>query len=94
MTEAASDNLSFEQALVELDRIVHALEDGTCGLEEALAQYERGVGLLKRCYSQLREAEQRIMLLAGEGPEGGPITRPFEHTATLEAPRNDGKKRR
>ena len=52
--------LTFEEALGELDQIVRDLEDGNVSLEESLARYEQGVGLLKRCYTQLREAEQKI----------------------------------
>ena len=33
--------------------------DGRLGLEESLARYEQGIGLIKRCQNQLREAEQR-----------------------------------
>src|SRR5438093_13058879 len=93
MAESPADNLTFEQALAELDRIVRELEDGGTGLEEALARYEQGVGLLKRCYGQLRQVEQRIALLTGEGAEGQPLVRPFEHAATLEV-KADGKRRR
>jgi exodeoxyribonuclease VII small subunit len=91
MNDSPADNLSFEQALAELEGIVRALEDGQTGLEESLAGYERGVGLLKRCYGQLRQAEQRILLLTGEDGEGKPLTRPFEHAPTLDAAR--GSKR-
>ncbi|MCI0464932.1 MAG: exodeoxyribonuclease VII small subunit [Gemmataceae bacterium] len=94
MSDASSDNLTFEQALAELEGIVRALEHGEIGLEESLAQYERGVGLLKRCYGQLRQAEQRILLLAGEGAEGQPLTRPFEHAPSLEPTPADGRRRR
>src|SRR5438270_14011801 len=65
MTDCVPDELTFEEALAELEGIVRGLEDGQTGLEESLARYEKGVGLLKRCYGQLCEAEQRIMLLAG-----------------------------
>ena len=54
------DSLRFEQALTELERILRELEDGTTSLEDALVRYERGVGLLRHCYSQLRGAEQKI----------------------------------
>src|SRR5438445_9417994 len=94
MTESPADNLTFEQALAELDRIVRELEDGGTGLEEALARYEQGVSLLKRCYSQLRAAEQRIQLLAGVDEEGQPILQPFQHNATADGARNDGKRLR
>jgi exodeoxyribonuclease VII small subunit len=86
MSDTPAENLTFEQALAELDQIVRQLEDGSVGLEEALERYERGVGLLKRCYGQLRDAEQRILLLTGEGGEGEPLTRPFEHAAPVEKP--------
>ncbi len=94
MGDIPTDNVTFEQALTDLEGIVRALEDGTAGLEESLAQYERGVGLLKRCYNQLQQAEQRILLLAGEGAEGQPLVRPFEHAPALDAAPTDGRRRR
>jgi exodeoxyribonuclease VII small subunit len=79
-----SDNLTFELALAELERIVHELEDGQVGLEESLARYEKGISLLKRCYGQLRTAEQKIMLLTGVSAEDKPLAKPFEHNAAVE----------
>ena len=60
------------------------LEDGTTSLEDALTRYERGVGLLRQCYAQLRDAEQRVKLLAGLTESGSADLRPFEHTAAIE----------
>jgi exodeoxyribonuclease VII small subunit len=94
MSESPLDKLTFEQALAELDRIVRELEDGGTGLEESLARYEEGVGLLKHCYSQLRQAEQRIQLLAGVDDDGTPILKPFDHTATAEADNKEVKRQR
>ncbi len=94
MSDPPDDNLTFEQALAELDLVVRDLEDGQLGLEDALSRYEKGIVLLKRCYSQLRDAEQRILRLTGVDAEGQPITEPFEHTATSEAGKNEGKRRR
>jgi exodeoxyribonuclease VII small subunit len=91
MAESPLNNLTFEEALAELDRIVRALEDGGVGLEESLAQYEQGVGLLKKCYAQLRQAEQRIQLLAGLDEAGKPVLKPFDHTATAEAENKEVK---
>ncbi|HMC90805.1 MAG TPA: exodeoxyribonuclease VII small subunit, partial [Gemmataceae bacterium] len=71
----------------ELDRVVRALEDGQLGLEEALAQYEIGIGLLKRCHAQLQKVEQRILQLTGVDAEGRPVTQPFDHAATAESAR-------
>jgi exodeoxyribonuclease VII small subunit len=85
MTPSPSDSLTFEKALADLERILRNLEDGTTSLEESLAQYERGVALLKGCYQHLRDAEQRILKLAGVDEEGKPMLEPFEHSASLEA---------
>ena len=85
MADSIQDTVTFEEALELLDRIVRELEDGGTGLEESLSRYEQGVGLLKQCYAQLRQAEQRIQLLAGLDDDGKPILKPFDHTATAEA---------
>ncbi len=84
---------SFEQAQQQLEQIVHQLEDGDIGLAEAMARYERGVGLLRQCYTLLERAERRIEQLAGIDADGNPITEPFddESTASLDdqgEPRN------
>ena len=65
MSNSLPDELTFEQALEALEKIVRELEDGQTGLEESLQRYEMGVALLKRCYGQLCEAEQRILQLTG-----------------------------
>jgi exodeoxyribonuclease VII small subunit len=84
--------LPFEQALAELESILRELEDGTTTLEDALARYERGIGLLRQCYSQLRNAEQKVKLLAGLTDEGGPDLKPFEHTASIETAKSSLRK--
>ena len=86
---------SFEQALAEIESIVHELEEGRLGLEEMLARYERGVKLLRECHGQLQQAERRIELLTGVTPEGDPIVNPLDDTVlTLdEKARQRGKRR-
>jgi exodeoxyribonuclease VII small subunit len=93
MNASQDDNRTFEQSLADLERVVRDLEDGQLGLEDALARYETGVGLLKRCYAQLQQAEQRILLLAGVDSSGAPITESFEHAATAET-KTDNRARR
>jgi exodeoxyribonuclease VII small subunit len=78
-------SVPFEQALAELERILRDLEDGNTSLEDALTRYERGVGLLRQCYAQLRDAEQKVKLLAGLTEDGGPDLKPFEHVASIES---------
>jgi exodeoxyribonuclease VII small subunit len=93
MSPLPAESPAFETALAELERILRCLEDGSTTLEESLAQYERGVGLLKRCYEQLRSAEQRITLLSGVDAEGRPVLKPFEHAATADSPKPEEKRR-
>ena len=75
----------FEQALAELDGILRELEDGTTTLEDALARYERGVALLRQCYGQLRDAEQRVKVLAAVTEDGNTDLKTFDHVASIEA---------
>jgi exodeoxyribonuclease VII small subunit len=78
--------ICFEEALAELEAIVHELEEGQIGLAEALGRYEKGVRLLKQCHGLLEDAQRRIELLTGVDANGNPITQPFEEPAasTLE----------
>ena len=79
MNPPSPDTPPFEQALAELEKIVRELEDGQVSLEESLARYERGIGLLKLCYGQLQQAEQKIQLLTGVDEEDRPLARPLQH---------------
>jgi exodeoxyribonuclease VII small subunit len=75
---------SFEACLTELQDLVRLLEDGTLGLAESVAGFERGVALLRHCYQTLEQAEQKIELLSGFDQAGNPVTVPFDATSTLE----------
>ena len=94
MSDSPSNNLTFEQALAELEQIVRELEDGQVGLEESLSRYEVGVRLLKRCYHQLSQAEQRILRVTGVDEDGSPLTAEFDHTATNPDPAEPPRRRR
>ncbi len=87
-----SEELSFEAAIKRLEDIVHLLEDGKMGLNEAMERYEEGVKLLRQSYELLQGAERRIELLSGLDAEGKPITQPFDDSATFDA--NEPGKRR
>lgn len=54
------DALSFEDALKELETIVHKLETGDSPLDESISAYERGTTLRKHCEEKLREAQIKI----------------------------------
>ena len=74
---------SFEEALKRLEELVHLLEEGEIGLDEALGRYEEGVKLLRQAYDLLGRAERRIELLTGVDAEGNPIAQPFDDQATF-----------
>ncbi len=61
-TKQAADigALSFEDALDELEKIVHKLEDGKADLEDAIAAYTRGAELKKHCEKKLKEAKAKV----------------------------------
>ena len=56
----AQENLSFEDALKELETIVEKLERGEVSLNDAVAAYERGAMLKKLCQDRLDEARLKV----------------------------------
>jgi exodeoxyribonuclease VII small subunit len=77
---AGKSEPSFESALARLEAIVERLESGDLPLEEALAAFEEGVALSRRCTAELEAAERRIEILVGV-TGGVPATVPFEPAA-------------
>jgi exodeoxyribonuclease VII small subunit len=71
-----SESLSFEAALERLEGVVGQLEQGDLELEVALAAFEQGVALSRRCAGQLEQARRRIEILAREGDQW--VERPFD----------------
>jgi exodeoxyribonuclease VII small subunit len=55
--------VSFETSLEELEKVVKELEAGDIPLEQALALFEKGIGLSENCRKQLEEAETRVEIL-------------------------------
>lgn len=61
MTELKSiKNMSFEEALKELENIVRRLDTGQESLEDAISSYERASELKTLCESKLAEAKLKI----------------------------------
>lgn len=59
-------NMTFEAALLRLEEIVRSMESGTAMLDESLALFEEGVGLVKFCTKALDDAEQKVKILQKE----------------------------
>ena len=57
------ENLSFEEALKRLEKIVSSLESGSAPLEESIKLFEEGVKLIGICHNLLEKTEQNVSLL-------------------------------
>lgn len=60
------DEMTFREAMDELDGIVRKLESNTMELEDSLKAYERGVALIADLQKRLAAAEQKVDMLMGE----------------------------
>jgi len=59
--------MNFSEKMNELDKILKNLEGEAVSLEDALAEFERGIGLVKECRRYLEEARQKITVLTDDG---------------------------
>lgn len=73
-----TEQKSFEEALKRLEEIVRQMEQGSVSLEESLRLFEEGTALVRRCGTQLDEAELKVVRLM-KGPDGEPVEMEFEH---------------
>lgn len=73
MTDKPVAELSFEEAMKELESVVSQLERGDVALEESIRLYQRGADLKKRCEAKLKEAEEKVaaITLDGDGQPAG-----------------------
>ena len=80
MSPETPDTDGFEDALTKLEERVRSLEAGDLPLDEALALYEQGVELAKRCHGYLDRAEERVaaVVRGRSGVEERPLDDPSE----------------
>lgn len=70
--EKPVEELSYEEALAELEEIVSLLEGEQSQLEDAIKLFERGQALASRCGVLLEAAELKVKQVAGD------VILPFE----------------
>lgn len=75
-TKNISD-LSFEDAMAELESIVRNMESGDTKLEDSISAYERGIELKKHCEKKLRDAQSKIEKIT-INDDGAATTEPFD----------------
>jgi len=69
--------LTFENALKQLENIVHELESGNLSLDDSIKKFEEGIKLSKYCSAKLDETEKRITILT-KGQDGSITEKPFD----------------
>lgn len=74
---ATTQDLTFEDALSELEKIVRQLESGGADLKSSIDSYERGMALKKLCETKLKEAQTKIEKIS-LSPDGSVTTEPFK----------------
>jgi exodeoxyribonuclease VII small subunit len=67
-SEKPIEELSYEEALTELEGIVEALEGEQSPLEDSMKLFERGQALVTRCSSLLESAQLKVQKLVGDIP--------------------------
>ena len=63
MSDKPVSEMSFEEAMAELDRVVTQMDRGEVSLEDSIKLYERGKELEARCAAKLRDAEEKVETL-------------------------------
>jgi len=71
MTDTPVAEMSFEDAMKELEAVVNRLESGDVPLEDSIKLYERGAALKEHCQKKLAEAEQKVAQITLDG-DGNP----------------------
>ena len=78
MTDTPVSELTFEQAMKELESVVDQLERGDVALDVSITLYERGAALKKRCEEELKRAEEKVAAITLDA-DGAPVgTTPVE----------------
>ncbi len=73
MSDKQVSEMSFEEAMAQLEQVVTQLERGDVPLDQSITLYERGAALKERCDAKLKEAEEKVAAItldAGGQPTG------------------------
>lgn len=78
MSEKPVGEMSFEEAMAELEAVVGQLERGEVPLDASITLYERGAALKARCEDELKRAEEKVAAITLDS-DGEPVgTKPVE----------------
>ncbi|MEO0342615.1 MAG: exodeoxyribonuclease VII small subunit [Pseudomonadota bacterium] len=73
MSEKPVEDMSFEEAMNELESLVSRLESAQVPLEESITLYDRGAKLKALCEARLKAAEEKVaqITLGSDGKPSG-----------------------
>jgi exodeoxyribonuclease VII small subunit len=71
MSDTPVTDMSFEQAMAELETVVSRLESSQVALDDSIKLYERGAELKKHCEMKLKAAEEKVAQITLD-PNGKP----------------------
>lgn len=78
MTQTPVKDMSFEQAMKELETVVGQLERGDVALDDSITLYERGALLKKRCEDELKRAEEKVAAITLDANGNATGTTPLD----------------
>ncbi len=58
--------MNFEESMLELEKIVKQLEEGTLPIEESIGAFEKGIRLIQNCRTLLDFAQKKVTTLIGD----------------------------
>lgn len=78
MTQKPVSDMSFEEAMAELETLVSKLESSQVALDDSIKLYDRGAELKRHCEAKLKAAEEKVaqITLGADGAPNG--TKPVE----------------
>ncbi len=71
MSDTPVTDMSFEQAMAELETVVSRLESSQVALDDSIKLYERGAELKRHCEMKLKAAEEKVAQITLD-PNGKP----------------------
>ena len=70
MDDETRKKMNVEETFAAIDKIIGRLEKGDGSLEEAFADYAKGMKLVKSCNEKIERIDKRILVLSGDQAEG------------------------
>ncbi len=67
MAEKQTEEITIEEGLQELDKIVEKLESRDISLEDSFTMYQKGMEVLKQCSEKIDMVEKKMLQMNKDG---------------------------